>query len=69
MITRRSPRRKKWEHLKLRLRIFLFRFSVLLNGIASLYLLEQSGQLTTVYEMCKDKIAPVLESLIKLLPL
>ena len=55
---------KKWEHFKLKFRVYLFRFSYLMNLITILYFMNEAGQLTNIIETIK-KVAPILGSLIK----
>lgn len=64
-ITSFHKRKKKWEHFKLRFRIFLFRMSVLLNLACLIYFLDQDGKLTNIYMM----VNPILEAIINKLPL
>jgi len=42
-VNKRNPRRKKFEHFKLKFRIILFRMSVLLNLLVILYFLHEQG--------------------------
>lgn len=58
-----NKRRKKWEHFKLKSRVYLFRLSYLLNLITILYFMKESGQLTNIIETI-EKVAPILGSLI-----
>jgi len=64
-VDKRNSRRKKWQHFKLRFRIYSLRLSILLNLLTILYFAEESGWLTTNYE----RLNPILESLINKLPL
>lgn len=63
-VDRRHPRRKKWEHFKMRSRIYLFRASYLTNLAALIYLADQQGRLTTIIVM----VNPILEAILKQLP-
>ena len=64
-VNKRNPRRKKWEHFKLKFRIFLFRTSVLVNLATLIYLANEQGYLTNIIA----RLNPILEGLIKQLPL
>jgi len=79
-LTKNTPRRKRWEHFKLRCRVLLFRLSYLTNLCTLLYLLEQDHILTNTYKKVLPivenflqelymKVVPILESLIQQLPL
>lgn len=61
----RHPRRKKLEHFKLKARIYIFRASYMTNLVALVYLADEKGYLTTIYE----RVTPILEALLKQLPL
>lgn len=58
-------RKKKWEHFKLKSRIYLFRISVLLNLATIIYFLDKDGHLTNIIRM----VNPVLEAIKLQLPL
>lgn len=62
-ITPQNPRRKKWEHFKLKLRSFLFKTSVLFNLFTILYFLYEDGKLTNSIEILK-KVVLILGSLV-----
>jgi hypothetical protein len=63
-IDKRTPRRKKFEHFKLKFRVYLFRVSYLTNFVALLYLLEQQGSLTNII----NKVTLIIENLKYILP-
>ena len=65
MVDKRHPRRKKFEHFKLKSRILLFRISVLLNSIAGLYFAYEQGYLTNIIK----SVTPIMESIKLHLPL
>lgn len=58
-VNKKSPRIKKWEHFKLKFRIYLYRSSVLMNALVLIYFLNENGTLTTI----KDWVNPILEAL------
>jgi len=64
-VDKRNPRNKRMQHLKLRFRSTIFKASILINLILSIYIAHMHGYLTNIYV----KVAPILESLINKLPL
>jgi hypothetical protein len=67
----RTKRRKKFEHFKLKLRVYLFRSSVLLNLACLLYFLDQQGSLDEIYIKLTyyyKMVSPILEAILTKLP-
>lgn len=60
-----TQRKKKWEHFKIRIRLFSFRLSLLINIFFLLYTANEQGLLTNII----DELSPILEGLITKLPL
>lgn len=64
-VDRRTKRRKKWEHFKIRIRLFAFRLSLLINVLFVLYVANEQGLLTNIIKM----VNPIMEAIITKLPL
>ena len=64
-VDKRSQRRKKWEHFKIRIRLFAFRLSLLINIFFVLYHANEQGLLTNIIEM----VNPIMEAIKTKLPL
>ena len=64
-VDKRTKRRKKWEHFKIRIRLFSFRLSLLINVLFVLYVANEQGLLTNIIEM----VNPIMEAIITKLPL
>lgn len=59
-----TTRIKKYEHLKIRLRSFIFKLSILINITTIVYFLYEHGKLTTIIE----RVNPIMEALKPYLP-
>lgn len=57
-ITKKNPRIKKWEHFKLRFRIWLFRANYIMNLIVAIYLANELGYLTNIIRA----VSPIWEA-------
>jgi len=66
-ILRASKTKKRWKHLRMRLRNGIFRISIVFNVLLGIYIYEPdiANKLTDIIE----RVAPLLESLIQQLPL
>ena len=65
MVDKRHPRRKKFEHFKLKTRVWLLRASVLLNAMSMIYFAYEQGYLTNIIK----HVTPIMESIKLHLPL
>jgi len=68
-VDKKNPRRKKFTHIWMRFRSFVFKSSLSLNLLTIIYFAHIYGHLTNIYDWYNQKIAPFLESLINKLPL
>jgi len=60
-----NQRQKKFEHFKIKLRLFAFRLSLLINILFVIYYANEQGLLTNILEM----VNPIMEAIKDKLPL